>query len=298
MLITVENLHHTYMEGTPFASKVLHGVDLEVKEGEVLGIIGPAQSGKSTLIQYFNGLFVPKEGCGRVVVDGIDLSAKGADMKALRQKVGLVFQYPEQQLFRETVGLDVSFGPENLKLPKDEVESRVRTALKAVGLDPEIYYYRYVFALSGGQKRRAAIAGVMALNPKVMIFDDPTAGLDPRGRQEILDTIVTLHREQNLTVIFVSNSMEDVFRVVDRVVVLSEGRVAACGAPRDVLADVDMLKRVGLGLMQTVEVLKALRDKGWDVDLHALAVEDAAEEIARAYARRGQGKGAAQRGTL
>jgi len=294
-IITVEKLEHTYMEGTPFAAKVLHGVDLTVEEGEVLGIIGPAQSGKSTLIQYFNGLFIPKQ--GRVVVDGIDTAAKGADMKALRQKVGLVFQYPEQQLFRETVGQDVSFGPECLKLPKDEVRERVHKALRQVGLDPEVFYNRYVFALSGGQKRRVAIAGVLALGPKVMVFDDPTAGLDPRGRQEILETIVALHEEHRLTVIFVSNSLEDVFRLVDRVVVLDRGRVAAVGEPREVLSDVAMLDRVGLGRMQTVEVLETLRERGWDVDLRNLGVEDAAREIARAYARRA-GKEAAARGTL
>jgi len=299
-IIRVENLEHTYMEGTPFSTKALHGVNLEVMEGEILGIVGPAQSGKSTLIQYFNGLFIPKPP-GRVVVDGIDTSAKGADMKALRQKVGLVFQYPEQQLFRETVGLDVAFGPECLKLPKDEIAERVRTALRQVGLDPDVFYNRYVFALSGGQKRRAAIAGVLALGPKVMVFDDPTAGLDPRGRQEILDTIASLHARHNLTVVFVSNSLEDVFRLVDRVAVLDRGRVAVVGRPREVFSDVLLLSRVGLGLMQTVEVLEELRRRGWDVDLTAISVEDAAAQIARAYAARSGdrvGKGAGTHGTL
>lgn len=297
MLITINNLEHTYMEGTPFESKVLHGVSLEVKEGEVLGIIGPAQSGKSTLIQYFNGLFTPKRS-GTVIVDGIDTSAKDADMKALRQKVGLVFQYPEHQLFRETVGKDVAFGPECLKLSKEETERRVREAIKAVGLDPEVFYNRYIFAMSGGQKRRVAVAGVLALNPNVMVFDDPTAGLDPRGRQEILDTIINLHEKQGLTVIFVSNSLEDVFRVVDRVAVISQGRVAATGTPREILSDVALLERTGLGMMQTVEVFKELRDRGWELDPKALAVGEAAEEIARAMRERGTGKGVDQRGTL
>ncbi len=296
-IIRVENVEHTYMEGTPFAAKVLHGVNLEVEEGEVLGIIGAAQSGKSTLIQYLNGLFIPK-GAGKVVVDGTDTAAKDADMKSLRQKVGLVFQYPEQQLFRETVGQDVAFGPECLRLPKDEIDKRVRTALQAVGLDPDTFFNRYVFALSGGQKRRVAIAGVLALGPKVMVFDDPTAGLDPRGRLEILDTIVRLHTEQGLTIIFVSNSLEDVFRVVDRVAVLQEGRVATVGTPREVFSDVELLRRTGLGLMQTVEVLDELRTRGWPLETSAIRVEDAAEAIARAFAQRANGKVAGQHGTL
>lgn len=297
MLITIKNLEHTYMEGTPFATKVLHGVDLEVAEGEVLGIVGPAQSGKSTLIQYLNGLFVPKR-TDTVIVDGIDTAAKGADMKALRQKVGLVFQYPEHQLFRETVGQDVAFGPQCLKVPPEETERRVREAIQAVGLDPEVFYNRYIFAMSGGQKRRVAIAGVLALNPKVMVFDDPTAGLDPRGRQEILDTIVNLHKQQGMTVVFVSNSLEDVYRVVDRVVVISGGRVAATGTPLEIFSDVELLLRTDLGMMQTVEVLKELRARGWDLDPRALAVNDAAAEIARVAAHRASGKGATQGGTL
>lgn len=297
MLITIKNLEHTYMEGTPFATKVLHGVDLDVAEGEVLGIVGPAQSGKSTLIQYLNGLFVPKR-TDTVIVDGIDTAAKGADMKALRQKVGLVFQYPEHQLFRETVGQDVAFGPQCLKVSPEETERRVREAIQAVGLDPEVFYNRYIFAMSGGQKRRVAIAGVLALNPKVMVFDDPTAGLDPRGRQEILDTIVNLHKQQGMTVVFVSNSLEDVYRVVDRVVVISGGRVAATGTPLEIFSDVELLLRTDLGMMQTVEVLKELRARGWDLDPRALTVNDAAAEIARVAAHRASGKGATQGGTL
>jgi energy-coupling factor transport system ATP-binding protein len=287
MLIRISGLDHTYMEGTPFEQKVLHGVSLEIGQGEVVGIIGPAQSGKSTLIQYFNGLYVPRR-TGQVIVDGIDTAAKGVAMKTLRQKVGLVFQYAEHQLFRDVVGKDMAFGPECLKLPPDEVQSRVIAALQAVGLDPDIFYKRYVFALSGGQKRRVAIAGVLALNPKVMVFDDPTAGLDPRGRREILDTIVRLHDEQGLTVVFVSNNFDDVYRVVDRIVVLNSGRVIASGTPEAILSDVALLQQVDLGIMQTVEVLHQLRARGWDVNLSALGVEDAALEIARSVHLRGR----------
>jgi energy-coupling factor transport system ATP-binding protein len=297
MLITIRGLEHTYMEGTPFESKVLHGVDLDIQEGEIFGIIGPAQSGKSTIVQYLNGLFIPKK-TGQVIVDGIDTAVKGIDMKTLRQKVGLVFQYPEQQLFRETVGKDVAFGPDCLKLSKEETEERVREAISAVGLDLEIFYHRYIFAMSGGQKRRAAIAGVLALRPKVMVFDDPTAGLDPQGRTEILATIDRLHSEQGITVIFVSNSLEDVYRVVDRVAVISEGRVAAVGTPREILSDVGLMNGVGLGMMQTVQVLHHLRTLGWPVEISALGVEEAAREIARIASERGHGKGASRRGTF
>lgn len=291
MLIEINGLEHTYMEGTPFQQKVLHGVSLAIAPGEIVGIIGPAQSGKSTLIQYFNGLFVPRR-TGCVLIDGIDTGVKGVPMKTLRQRVGLVFQYAEHQLFRDTVGKDVAFGPECLKLSEEETRGRVLAALAAVGLDPDIFLKRYVFAMSGGQKRRAAIAGVLALSPKVMVFDDPTAGLDPRGREEILDTIHRLHREQGLTVVFVSNNLDDVYRVVDRLVMLHEGRVVATGTPREILADFDLLSRVDLGAMQTVEVLHALRVRGWDVDLSALGVEEAAQEIVRALDRAGKGGGA------
>jgi energy-coupling factor transport system ATP-binding protein len=289
MLITVENLEHTYMEGTPFETRVLNGVNLQVEEGEMLGLIGPSQSGKSTLVQYFNGLFVPR-GKGRVVVDGIDTSRRGADLKALRQKVGLVFQYPEHQLFKGTVGEDVGFGPRCLGVSVAETGERVNRALAAVGLDPEIFRDRYIFALSGGQKRRAAIAGVLAMNPRVMVFDDPTAGLDPRGRLEILDTIARLHRERGLTVVFVSNSLEDVARLADRVAVLAEGRVVKLGSPVDVFSDVETLGRIGVGTLQTVDVLGRLRRRGWEVRLTALGVEEAAREILRAYRARMAGQ--------
>jgi energy-coupling factor transport system ATP-binding protein len=302
MLITVENLEHTYMVGTPFETKVLHGVDLEVREGEMLGLVGPSQSGKSTLVQYFNGLFVPR-GKGRVVVDGIDTSRKGANLKALRQKVGLVFQYPEHQLFKGTVGEDVAFGPRCLGVPPAEVGPRVDAALRAVGLEPEVFRDRYIFALSGGQKRRVAIAGVLAMNPRIMVFDDPTAGLDPRGRVEILDTIARLRREQGLTVVFVSNSLEDVARLADRVAVLAGGRVVRVGRPAEVFSDVDLLTRIGLGTLQTVDVLARLRRKGWDVRCTVLGVEEAAAEIVRVYRCRvagqvGRASGGHRGGTL
>ncbi len=289
MLIKVRGLEHSYMEGTPFENQVLYGVDLDIEEGEMVGLIGPTQSGKSTLIQYLNGLFIPK--IGEVVVDGIDVREQRSRLRKLRQKVGLVFQYPEHQLFEETVGKDVAFGPKNLGLPEDEVRRRVDSALEAVGLDPEVFRDRYIFALSGGQKRRVAIAGVLALNPRVMIFDDPTAGLDPRGREEILATIKKLHSEQDLTVIFVSNSLEDIARLVDRLIVLAQGKVIMSGTPREVFSQVKKMREIGMGILQTVDVMSRLRDRGWDVATTALTVEEACDEILACFRKKASGEG-------
>ncbi len=277
MIIQIENLHHTYMEGTPFETKVLHGVNLEVKEGELVAIIGPTRSGKSTLVQYMNALFLPKT--GRVVIDGHDTSKKTVDVRKVRQTVGLVFQYPEHQLFQETVGKDVAFGPKVCGIPKEEIDDRVSEALDAVGLEPKVFKNRYIFALSGGQKRRAAIAGVLALQPKVMVFDDPTAGLDPKGREEILGTIRRVHEKQGLTVILVSNNLEDVARMAKRVVVLSEGKVVLEGSPHEVFSKVEVMRQIGLGLLQTVEIMSRLKERGFNVPLDSLDADETARRI-------------------
>lgn len=290
-MIEVQGLEHTYLEGTPFAAKVLHGVDLTVEAGELVGLVGPSQAGKSTLAQYLNGLYVPR--VGRVVVDGTDTRAPGVDLLALRQRVGLVFQYPEHQLFAETVGDDVAFGPRNLGLPPDEVDRRVTAALAVVGLDPEVYRDRYIHALSGGQKRRVAIAGVLALEPKVLILDDPTAGLDPRGRDEILAWISGLHRERAMTILLVSNSLEEVAPVIQRVVVMARGRVVAQGQPGEVFSQVELMQQVGLGLLPTVELMLALRQRGFDVPLGVLSVERAAQVVAELLPAQGRKGGVA-----
>jgi energy-coupling factor transport system ATP-binding protein len=277
MPIEVTGLHHTYLDGTPFATKVLHGVDLRVEDGEFVGLIGPTRAGKSTLAQFLNGLFLPR--VGKVVVDGIDTAAKNVDLMLLRQKVGLVFQYPEHQLFAETVGKDIAFGPKNLGLPVDEVKSRVEQALLAVGLDPDIFWDRYIFALSGGQKRRVAIAGVLALQPKVLILDDPTAGLDPRGRDEILGTVRQLHRTTGATILLISGSLEEVAALTDRVVVMDQGRVVADGPTRQIFSQVDLLRSTGLGVLPTVELMHGLRSRGYDVPLDVLTPDEAAAVI-------------------
>lgn len=283
-LISVEGLKHWYMRGTPFEEQVLYGVDMQVLEGEAVALVGPTRSGKSTLIQYFNGLFVPKDpGEGRVVVDGTDTMLKGQALHTLRQKVGLVFQYPEQQLFEETVEKDVGFGPRSLGLDREEVDRRVREALKGVGLDPGEFLDRYIFALSGGQKRRVAIAGVLALRPRVMVFDDPTAGLDVRGREEILETIKRLHDYEGVTVVFVSNTLEDVARIAKRVIVLFRGRVVADGPAREILTDVRLLSGAELDPPQVVEAVARLAEEGWGVRRDVLDVREAAETIYRAW---------------
>nr|MBA2529178.1 energy-coupling factor transporter ATPase [Euzebyales bacterium] len=264
-LIEIEGLEHTYLEGTPFASRVLRGVDLAVEEGELLGVVGPSQSGKSTMAQFCNGLLRPRR--GRVVVDGVDTGARGADLRELRRRVGLVFQYPEHQLFAETVGDDVAFGPRNIGVPKAALAARVDAALEAVSLDPATFRDRYVHTLSGGQKRRAAIAGVLALEPAVLILDDPIAGLDPRGRDGILGWIAELHRRGGLTTVLISNSLEEIAPLLQRVAVMAAGRVVTAGTPAEVFGDPEVLRRVGLGVLPTVELMGALQARGLDVPL-------------------------------
>jgi len=272
MPISVSELEHTYLMGTPFEHKVLHGVNMTVADGELLGLIGPARAGKSTLIQYFNGLFVPA--AGRVLVDGVDTRSKRRNLKELRQQVGLVFQYPEHQLFEDTVSQDVAFGPRNLGLSERETEARVWSALEAVGLDPEVFWNRYTFALSGGQKRRVAIAGVLAMQPHILVLDEPTAGLDPRGREEILKIVEQLHRQLRRTVVLVSNNMEDVARLAQRVVCLARGKIVLEGEPRAVFSEIGMLRSLGLGVLPTIEIMSKLKARGLDVPTDTLTVQE------------------------
>lgn len=261
-------------------TEALLDVTLEIADGEFVGIIGPTGSGKSTLIQHFNGLLLPSS--GKVWVDGVDLTHKDTQLRQIRQKVGMVFQYPEHQLFGETVLEDVGFGPRNMGLAEEEVVERVRRALAYVGLDFAELKDQSPFELSGGQKRRVAIAGVLAMEPSVLILDEPTAGLDPKGREEILDEICTLHRERGITVILVTHSMEDVARLVDRLIVMDRGRVALDGTPVEVFRQAETLKELGLGLPQVTELMHELKAKGMTVDTDVLTVEDAEEEIVKA----------------
>lgn len=271
--IVVENLTYIYMAGTPFESKAIDDVNLTIEDGEFVGLIGHTGSGKSTLIQHFNGLLKPYS--GRILIDGTDITAKGANLKSIRQKVGLVFQYPEHQLFEETIYKDVAFGPKNLGLSDSEIESRVRNALEMVGLNFEESKTKSPFDLSGGQRRRAAIAGVLAMEPKILILDEPTAGLDPKGRDAILHQIRYLHEQYGLTVILVSHSMEDVAKLVDRIIVMSEGKCILTGTPREVFGEAEKLIEVGLGIPQVTALARKLREKGMDIRGDVLTVDEA-----------------------
>lgn len=261
MSITLKNIHFTYMPGTPFQQHALKGINLEIKDGEFVGIIGQTGSGKSTLVQLFNGLLKPTS--GEAEINGFMTTKPEVKLKALRQQVGLVFQFPEHQLFGETVEVDVGFGPKNQGLGNKEIARRVRDAIALVDIDQEVLS-RSPFDLSGGQMRRVAIAGVLAMNPRILILDEPTAGLDPRGRDEILAKIAQLQRETKITVILVTHSMEDVARLVDRLVVIHRGEISFDGPPRDVFRHAASLTEMGLSVPQSTLVLQALKKRGWD----------------------------------
>jgi len=279
MLLIADHISYIYSPGTAYEKKALDDVSLTINKGEFIGIIGHTGSGKSTLIQHFNGL--EKATSGTIYFDGQDIYDKDFNMKSLRSRVGLVFQYPEHQLFETTVLEDVKFGPKNLGLSKVEVDLRAFEAIKQVGLS-EKCYDDSPFELSGGQKRRVAIAGVLAMKPEILILDEPTAGLDPRGRDEILDQIAKLHRE-GLTVILVSHSMEDVAKYADRIIAMNSGKVAFDGTPKEVFRHYKELERMGLSAPQITYVMQAMKELGLDVDTDVSTVEEAKEEILKAF---------------
>lgn len=278
MLLIADHISYIYSPGTAYEKKALDDVSLTINKGEFIGIIGHTGSGKSTLIQHFNGL--EKATSGTIYFDGQDIYDKDFNMKSLRSRVGLVFQYPEHQLFETTVLEDVKFGPKNLGLSKVEVDLRAFEAIKQVGLS-EKCYDDSPFELSGGQKRRVAIAGVLAMKPEILILDEPTAGLDPRGRDEILDQIAKLHKD-GLTVILVSHSMEDVAKYADRIIAMNSGKVAFDGTPKEVFRHYKELERMGLSAPQITYVMKAMKELGLDVDTDVSTVEEAKEEILKA----------------
>ena len=278
MLLIADHISYIYRPGTAYEKKALDDVSLTINKGEFIGIIGHTGSGKSTLIQHFNGL--EKATSGTIYFDGQDIYDKDFNMKSLRSRVGLVFQYPEHQLFETTVLEDVKFGPKNLGLSKVEVDLRAFEAIKQVGLS-EKCYDDSPFELSGGQKRRVAIAGVLAMKPEILILDEPTAGLDPRGRDEILDQIAKLHKE-GLTVILVSHSMEDVAKYADRIIAMNSGKVAFDGTPKEVFRHYKELERMGLSAPQITYVMQAMKELGLDVDTDVSTVEEAKEEILKA----------------
>jgi len=279
MSIVVERLSHIYLEGTPMAKVALRDVSLTIEDGEFIGLIGHTGSGKSTLVQHLNGLLMPTS--GKVYVDGVDLTDKNTSLKAIRQKVGLVFQYPEHQLFGETVYEDVAFGPRNAGLGEAEVEARVHEALEIVGLEYSELKDRSPFELSGGQKRRVAIAGVLAMKPAVLILDEPTAGLDPEGSADILSKIQALHAAGGITVIMVSHSMEDVARMSTRLIVMEQGGVVLDGPPREVFAHVERLREMSLGVPQVTELMHELKKRGLPVQTDILTLDEAEAELIR-----------------
>lgn len=277
MSIKTENLTHIYMPKSPFEKLALDNVSLNIKDGEFVALIGHTGSGKSTLIQHFNGLL--KATSGKIFVDGIDITDKSVKLTDIRKKVGLVFQYPEYQIFEETIAKDIEFGPRNLGLSDQEIKERVIKSMKMVGLDYNKYKDKSPFDLSGGQKRRVAIAGVIAMNPTTLILDEPTAGLDPKGREDILAQIKKLHKEHNMTVIIVSHSMEDVANIAERIIVMNHGKVAIEGSPEQVFKEVDLLEKIGLGVPQVTYLVRELRKRGFDIPNTVFTIDEAKAEL-------------------
>ena len=277
MSIKIENLTHVYMPKSPFEKKALDNVNLLIEDGEFLALIGHTGSGKSTLIQHLNGLLEPTS--GRILVDDIDITNKEAKLTEIRKKIGLVFQYPEYQLFEETIEKDIAFGPNNLGLSSEEVSRRVKKSMEMVGLDYETYKDVSPFDLSGGQKRRVAIAGVIAMEPKVLILDEPTAGLDPKGRDDILEQIKLLHEKYKMTIVLVSHSMEDVGKLAQRIVVMNKGKVELLGKPSEVFKEVETLEKIGLAVPQVTYLMRVLRERGFNVSDEIFTVEKGTEAI-------------------
>ena len=283
MSMKFENVSFTYSPNTAFEIHALKNINMEIRDGEFIGLIGHTGSGKSTLVQHFNGLM--KATSGKIYYNGENIYGEGYSMKELRGKVGLVFQYPEHQLFEVDVLTDVCFGPKNQGLSKEEAKERAIKALQMVGLK-EKYYKQSPFELSGGQKRRVAIAGVLAMEPEVLILDEPTAGLDPKGRDEILDQLKRIHEERGITIILVSHSMEDVAKYVGRIIVMNQGEAMYDGTPKEVFSHYKELEKIGLAAPQVTYIMNALADKEFDVGIEATTIEEATEEIFRAYQKK------------
>lgn len=273
MSIKLDQVTYTYGVGSPFERTALHETSVEIHEGEFVGIIGHTGSGKSTFVQMLNGLIHPTKGV--VTVDGTDISKKTKEVMAIRHKVGMVFQYPEYQLFEETIAKDIAFGPRNFGLSEDEIEERVREAMEFVGLDYDTYADRSPFRLSGGQMRRVAIAGVIAIHPKYLILDEPSAGLDPVGRREIFSEIQRWHKEKNITVILVSHNMEDISQMATRLLVLSHGNIVLDGEPLDIFSHRQQtLHDAGVSVPPVTEVLQYLQSKGFDISDRVHSVDE------------------------
>ncbi|MCC0638285.1 energy-coupling factor transporter ATPase [Clostridioides sp. ES-S-0001-02] len=286
MSIIVKNLTHIYNEGMPFASKALDDVSFEIKDRDFVGLIGHTGSGKSTLIQHLNGLLKPSS--GEIFINDFNITDKNLNLTEIRKRVGVVFQYPEYQLFEETIDKDIAFGPANLGLEEVEIHNRVKASMEAVGLDYEEFKDKSPFELSGGQKRRVAIAGVIAMNPEVLILDEPTAGLDPGGRDEIFNLIKNLHEKNNMTIILSSHSMDDMAKLAQTLIVMNHGKIEFMDTPRDVFkSNAIKLKEIGLDIPQVLELALKLREQGFDISEDILTLEEAKQEILRVVRGRG-----------
>ena len=285
MSIEVKDITYTYMKNTPFERTALRHVSLTLEEGSFMAVAGHTGSGKSTLMQHLNGLLQPTS--GEILVDGVSIAGKSPAARAARSKVGMVFQYPEHQLFEETVAADIAFGPKNMGLPAEKIGQRVREAMEFVGLDYEKYHTRSPFQLSGGQMRRAAIAGGIAMQPKYLVLDEPTAGLDPRGREDLLQQILKLHKKQQVTILLVSHNMDDIARVADQVVFMEQEEILVNAPPREAFFAKDEIQRAGLAVPQITALLEELQAKGLPVDVRALSIEEGTAHILQAL--RGNG---------
>lgn len=283
MSVELKDVTYTYSPGTAYEMHALEHVSMEIQDGQFVGVIGHTGSGKSTLVQHFNGLIRPTS--GHVYYNGEDIWQEGYNLRELRSHVGLVFQYPEHQLFETDVLTDVCFGPKNQGLSPEECKERAKEALQHVGLD-ESYYEKSPFELSGGQKRRVAIAGVLAMNPSFLILDEPTAGLDPKGRDEILDQLALLHETRGISIMLVSHSMEDIARYVERIIVMNKGHVAFDDTPKEVFSHYKELEEMGLAAPQMTYIMHALKERGMDVDVTATTVKEARDSILKALKKR------------
>ena len=281
MPIEVSHLTHCYSEGSALRTVALNDVSFRIENGEFVGIIGHTGSGKSTLVQHLNGLLKPTS--GQVLVDGEDLNGEHVNRRALRQRIGLVFQYPEYQLFEETVAKDIAFGPKNQGLSAAEIDERVRYAMDCVHLDYQKYAERSPFELSGGQMRRVAIAGVLAMRPSVLILDEPTAGLDPRGRDRILSMLEELHARENVTILMVSHSLDDMARLATRLIVMSDGKIVADGTPREIFMQEEMMTSIGLDVPESARLCARLRAKGYDLPADLFRPEQLKEQLLRLW---------------
>ncbi|MCD7750253.1 MAG: energy-coupling factor transporter ATPase [Lachnospiraceae bacterium] len=286
-MLKFEHVNYDYGQGTEMVVHALRDINLEIHDGEFIGLIGHTGSGKSTLVQHMNGL--TRATSGQIYLDGEAIYADGFSMKELRRRVGLVFQYPEHQLFEIDVLSDVCFGPKNMGLTEEEAKEEAKAALKLVGLGEE-YYTRSPFELSGGQKRRTAIAGVLAMKPQMLILDEPTAGLDPQGREEILNLVASLREQTGMTVVLISHSMEDVAQYVSRIVVMNRGEIAFDAKPQEVFRHYQELEEMGLAAPQVTYALYGLKNMGLDVDTELITLEDAADNIVGALAKRKAGQ--------